>query len=956
MSASPWTNPTRALDVNNDGFITPIDALVAINRINDKSRGPGQLPAIQAGQLPPYYYDTSGDGSLTAIDVLQIINRLNSGRGGAQVTAALSNDTAPAGLKNSDGITSDPSMGGQVTVSAGLSALVSLQAQLDDLPEKLDLQGSLDSQGWFAISLSQLNQLAGGTLDDGEHTLTIVARDELAYATTARVKFTLDRVGEAPDSPDMVAESDTGASDSDNITKLTTPSFIVAGAPASVVTLFVNGVQVAQGSGGTPISIPALPDGDHEVYASIIDAAGNVGGEGAPLQFRVSTVAPLVELVTQPYTPDLTPHVRVALVTDAGSAANAPFAIDVDLNNDGDYDDAGELNYTQAQLNNGLQEIGLARALPSAQSAGYVVAMRARVADVAGNEGTSAEQKVLVDQTMVDTLKNYVAADDGAYGWTKQSEFNVPGATIYVLDLKSQKWRNAADFTADETLWQHWVSVIVPSQVTKSTALLLIDGGDKDKSPPTVANFNDSDVRAIVQAAVATNSIAVHVPMIPREPVWFADDPTTEREEDAIIAYTFDKFLNNPDPNSDWPLLLPMVKSAVKAMDAAQEFLPTVAGRNLEVDDFVVTGASKRGWTTWLTAAVDDRVRGIMPMVFDALNLGAQMEHHYGVYNFFSQAIADYNDSHIFDRILTPQGQMLGKVVDPYSYLNNGRFDIPKLIVNSAGDEFFVSDSSQYYFDDLPGENNYLLYLPNTGHGLDISAGLNSKTAAALTTFYEAILNNRELPKFSWSVLDDGTLRVETEDTPLAVTMWQATNQFERDFRNAYTGLPWSSSTLFSSEPGVYYANVPMPATGATAYFVELTFPSPLRFPYRFTTQIVVSTDLPLHPWPFDSGFPLPTGSEAGDQSPVASLALPAGMQITSLSGSMAQNVAKAPSNSLPALVTAMEAKVADTPIAEFAPAARLAGTSFGSYQAADAVDLAWQDSDEWFSLARRLI
>jgi hypothetical protein len=79
-------------------------------------------------------------------------------------------------------------------------------------------------------------------------------------------------------------------------------------------------------------------------------------------------------------------------------------------------------------------------------------------------------------------------------------------------------------------------------------------------------------------------------------------------------------------------------------------------------------------------------------------------------------------------------------------------------------------------------------------------------------------------------------------------------------------------------------------------------------------------------------------------------------MQITSLSGSMAQNVAKAPSNSLPALVTAMEAKVADTPIAEFAPAARLAGTSFGSYQAADAVDLAWQDSDEWFSLARRLI
>lgn len=35
----------------------------------------------------------------------------------------------------------------------------------------------------------------------------------------------------------------------------------------------------------------------------------------------------------------------------------------------------------------------------------------------------------------------------------------------------------------------------------------------------------------------------------------------------------------------------------------------------------MVAGASKRGWTTWTTAAVDKRVFAAIPIVMDLLNL-----------------------------------------------------------------------------------------------------------------------------------------------------------------------------------------------------------------------------------------------------------------------------------------------------------------------------------------------
>ncbi len=178
-----------------------------------------------------------------------------------------------------------------------------------------------------------------------------------------------------------------------------------------------------------------------------------------------------------------------------------------------------------------------------------------------------------------------------------------------------------------------------------------------------------------------------------------------------------------------------------------------IVGRKIEnfdaqaprIESFIVAGGSKRGWTTWLTAVVDPRVEAIVPLVIDALNSEKITRHHFEAYGFFSPALQDYVDHKLFPhKIGTPEYRAVLAIEDPYEYRQRPRLQLPKYLINAAGDEFFLPDNSQFYFAELPPEK-HLRYVPNAKHSL---AGSDARES--LQVFCQAVMDGKSRPRYSW--------------------------------------------------------------------------------------------------------------------------------------------------------------------------------------------------------------
>ena len=198
-----------------------------------------------------------------------------------------------------------------------------------------------------------------------------------------------------------------------------------------------------------------------------------------------------------------------------------------------------------------------------------------------------------------------------------------------------------------------------------------------------------------------------------------------------------------------------------------------------------MSGASKRGWTTWTTAAVDRRVVAIAPLVIDLLNVEPSFIHHWRAYGFWAPAVKDYVEHGIMDWRGTPQFRALMRLVEPFEY--RARLTMPKLLINASGDQFFLPDSSQFYVRDLPGETA-LRYVPNADHSLEKS----DVSPDARDVLRVDRPNNVRRPSFTWTFGDDGSIRVVSKDLPKAVTLWQAVESRGTRFSARYDwcGVP----------------------------------------------------------------------------------------------------------------------------------------------------------------------
>jgi hypothetical protein len=80
----PFQNPFLRLDMNLDGFVSPLDALVTINRLNTNASTALPTPTSVDELAELFYFDATGDGSVSPLDALVVINFLNNPTGVAE--------------------------------------------------------------------------------------------------------------------------------------------------------------------------------------------------------------------------------------------------------------------------------------------------------------------------------------------------------------------------------------------------------------------------------------------------------------------------------------------------------------------------------------------------------------------------------------------------------------------------------------------------------------------------------------------------------------------------------------------------------------------------------------------------------------------------------------------------------------------------------------------------------
>ncbi len=404
-------------------------------------------------------------------------------------------------------------------------------------------------------------------------------------------------------------------------------------------------------------------------------------------------------------------------------------------------------------------------------------------------------------------LMEYIRRPDPAFSWRHVATQRVARGRIYKLHFVSQVWQGIR--------WEHQLRIYEPNDVRYTNVMLLwVTGGSAGK------NSVDTGFRMAEHAGMRVAILY----QIPDQPLFGG------RREGALIAYTFVRYLHTH--NASWPLLFPMTKSVIKAMDVIQAFAPQAWGSPSK--KFIIGGASKRGWTTWLAAATGDpRVVAIAPMAIDTLRFQAQFKHQLAVYGHYSRQIDSYTDVGLLKPsvLKTPWSRRLWRMVDPYTYRQH--LALPKLIVRGTNDPFWTQDALNLYWNNLRG-GKWVLYVPNAGHNMQEKGDDHARLLDTLGAFARHIASSTPMPRPRWSYLREEAemrLTIHTRQISDAARLWVARSA-TLDFRKSH----WTSRRMRQAGSR-FTAAIPLPSKNNVAMFGEVRYTFDGQ-PYTLSTQV----------------------------------------------------------------------------------------------------------------------
>lgn len=270
----------------------------------------------------------------------------------------------------------------------------------------------------------------------------------------------------------------------------------------------------------------------------------------------------------------------------------------------------------------------------------------------------------------------------------------------------------------------------------------------------------EADLRTLEVLAELTGRTVVMLFDVPNQPIF-------DRREDDLIAHSFEQYLVTQD--AEWPLLVPMARAAVRLI----QFLRQAEGW----DQFAVSGMSKRGWTAWWVGLSGlKEVRGISPMVFDNLNMLAQMRAQMELWGRYSPRLDDYTVRQLQTLAETPAGAELAKFVDPYAQIQ--RLSVPVLSIQGSCDEFWRVDALKHYAPRLTHQiRTYTV--PNQGHDL----GDRRDAFRTLASWLDAIFEGGTLPLLTARSITSGagdqraqSMEVTSDRAWERLRVWQATS------------------------------------------------------------------------------------------------------------------------------------------------------------------------------------